>query len=60
MRALFADLPEALTATMEIADSCTFCPSELRYRYPSEWIPEGHTAQSYLEALTWAGAMERG
>ena len=56
MRALFEDLPEALSATVEIADQCTFCASELRYRYPSEWIPQPHTAQSYLEELVWKGA----
>jgi error-prone DNA polymerase len=59
MQKLFSDLPEALLNTVKIAESCTFCPSELRYRYPSEWIPQGHTAQSYLEELTWTGAQER-
>jgi len=59
MQLLFKDLPEALAATMEIADQCTFCPSELRYRYPSEWIPKEHTAQSYLEKITWEGAKGR-
>lgn len=59
MRALFKDLPEAIDATLTIAERCTFCPSELKYRYPSEWIPSQHTAQSYLEELTWAGARKR-
>jgi error-prone DNA polymerase len=59
MKKLFADLPEALTRTLEIAESCTFSPSELRYRYPSEWIPAGESAQSHLEKLTWKGARER-
>lgn len=59
MRELFRDLPEALHATLEIAASCVFSPSELRYRYPSEWIPAGHSAQSYLEAETWKGAERR-
>ncbi|MSR84602.1 MAG: DNA polymerase III subunit alpha [Candidatus Latescibacteria bacterium] len=59
MAQLFADLPEALRNTEAIAESCTFCPSELRYRYPSEWIPARHTAQSYLEERVWAGARER-
>ncbi|MGZ3695493.1 MAG: error-prone DNA polymerase [Bdellovibrionota bacterium] len=59
MRALFSDLPEALEASLEIADQCTFCPSELKYRYPSEWIPQQHSAQSYLEELTWKGAEAR-
>lgn len=59
MRGLFRDLPQAIHNTLKIADSCTFSPSELRYRYPSEWIPEGHTAQSYLEELTWKGVKSR-
>jgi error-prone DNA polymerase len=59
MAALFKDLPEALEASVRIAEACTFSPAELRYRYPSEWIPAHHTAQSYLEELTWKGARER-
>ncbi len=59
MQRLFHDLPEALAATMEIAEQCTFCPSELRYRYPSEWIPASHTANSYLRTLVAKGAQER-
>jgi error-prone DNA polymerase len=63
MRALFCQLEEplrrAVDQTLEVADQCTFCPSELKYRYPSEWIPADHTAQSYLEELTWKGAESR-
>ena len=44
---------------MRIGDSCTFCPSELRYYYPDEWIPSGHSSQTYIEELTWKGARER-
>ncbi len=59
MQLLFKDLPEALSATLEISEQCTFCPSELRYRYPSEWIPKEYSSQSYLEHLTWEGARGR-
>ena len=59
MNHLFRDLPQALRASAEIAEACTFHPSELRYRYPSEWIPAGHTAQSYLRQLTYEGAQQR-
>ncbi|MBI3544251.1 MAG: PHP domain-containing protein [Deltaproteobacteria bacterium] len=59
MQRLFRHLPEALRATLEIAESCTFSPSELRYRYPSEWIPAGLTAQGHLEQLVWDGAKTR-
>ncbi|MEW6055457.1 MAG: error-prone DNA polymerase [Bdellovibrionota bacterium] len=59
MRRLFADLPEAITNTLVVAESCAFSPSELRYCYPSEWIPQGETAQSYLVKLVWEGAKKR-
>lgn len=59
MRSLFRDMPSAIEATLEIAERCTFSLSELSYQYPSEWIPKGHTAQSYLEHLAWKGAHER-
>jgi error-prone DNA polymerase len=59
MAALFKDLPEAIAATEEIAAQCSFSPAELSYRYPSEWIPEGHTPQSWLEHLTLEGARRR-
>jgi error-prone DNA polymerase len=59
MRRLFQDMPEAIARTADIARSCTFRPSELRYRYPSEWIPAGETAQSHLEKLVRQGAAER-
>jgi error-prone DNA polymerase len=59
MKKLFSDMPSALANSVKIAESCTFSPKELRYRYPSEWIPKGQTAQSYLEELTWTGAKER-
>lgn len=59
MRILFKDQPVALENTLLIADSCTFSPSELRYRYPSEWIPKNHTAFSYLTELTLNLSKER-
>ncbi len=59
MAALFPDLPEALARTVEVAESCTFSPAELRYRYPSEWIPGGHTAQSWMEHLVREGCRTR-
>ena len=49
----------ALRYSRDLADSCLFDFSELRYRYPKEMIPDGHTAQSYLESMTWKAAHER-
>jgi error-prone DNA polymerase len=59
MAQLFADMPDALHRTMEIAERCTFSFSEIRYRYPSEWIPKGISAQNYMEELVWKGAKWR-
>lgn len=58
MRQLFSDLPEAVALTAEIADSCQFNLKEIRYSYPHEFIPEGHTPQSYLRELVYQKAQE--
>ena len=55
----YRDFQPALTKTLELAESCTFSPSELRYRYPSEWIPSGFSAQTYLEHLVWTHVTDR-
>ena len=56
--------PDWLATTLRIADSCTFSLSELRYEYPEEVVPAGHTPTSWLRELTeqglrrrWPGAM---
>jgi error-prone DNA polymerase len=49
---------QAINNSKLLAERCHFSFSELRYRYPKEMIPPGHTAQSYLTALTWSGAHE--
>jgi error-prone DNA polymerase len=59
MKLLFKDMPQAIKNTLIISESCTFSMSELKYRYPSEWIPQGKTSESYLEELVWAGATQR-
>jgi error-prone DNA polymerase len=52
--------PEALLAeTMRIAARCTFTLDQLRYHYPSELVPEGHTGASWLRQLTEKGALWR-
>ena len=56
---LFKDHPEWVYQTQEIAQGCQFSLNELRYRYPSEWIPQNHTPQSYLASLVWKGALTR-
>jgi len=52
----YSEFLPAVRKTIELAERCIFSPSELRYRYPSEWIPEGFNGQSYLEHLVWTRA----
>jgi error-prone DNA polymerase len=59
MAELFHDYPRAITATREIADRCEFTLNDLGYRFPDYPLPRGETADSYLRALTMAGARER-
>ena len=59
MARLFSHLPEALNNTAVISEQITFSMDQLRYRYPSEWIPENYTADQYLRKLTYQGANKR-
>jgi error-prone DNA polymerase len=49
----------ALQETLRIAGLCTFSLDELRYEYPDEVVPPGHTATSYLRSETYIGAHRR-
>jgi DNA polymerase III alpha subunit len=50
---------ELIAETMRIADRCDFDLDTLRYEYPSEIVPQHHTATSYLRELTEAGLKNR-
>ena len=56
---LFADHPDAIRRTAAIAETCRFSLDELRYEYPAEPVPSGHTPQQELVRLTMEGAGER-
>jgi error-prone DNA polymerase len=56
---LFADDPAAVARTREVADRCTFSLAELRYRYPSERLPDGTGSSEWLRHLTFKGARRR-
>ena len=48
-----------LEQSCQIAKRCTFSLEELQYQYPSELVPEGETASSYLAKLVSSGAKLR-
>ena len=51
--------PEWLEASVAIAGRCAFSLGELKYEYPREIVPEGHTPTTWLRALTEAGVKRR-
>jgi error-prone DNA polymerase len=51
--------PELLAESVAIAERCRFCLDELKYEYPSELVPEGHTPASWLRQLTGEGLQRR-
>ncbi|NVD72955.1 error-prone DNA polymerase [Duganella sp. BJB1802] len=51
--------PQALAETLNILQQCKFSLSELRYEYPHELVPPGHTPGSYLRQEVYAGAQRR-
>jgi error-prone DNA polymerase len=56
---LFADAPDAVARTREVAARCAFGLGELRYRYPSERLPGGTTSAAHLRQLAYDGAARR-
>ena len=53
---LFVDDPAAVARTLEVAERCRFSLDEIRYRYPSERLPDGTTSAQWLRQLTLKGA----
>jgi error-prone DNA polymerase len=51
--------PDLLAETLRIAERCRFSLEELRYTYPRELVPDGHTPASWLRVLTEEGARWR-
>jgi len=48
-----------LAETLRIAERCNFSLDSLRYDYPDEIVPEGHTPASHLRELTERGLIRR-
>ncbi|HET7237225.1 MAG TPA: DNA polymerase III subunit alpha, partial [Actinomycetota bacterium] len=60
MRALFAERPDLLTASLEIAGSCAFDLDLRRVRFPDFPTPPGRSASSVLAERCWRGLERRG
>jgi len=55
----FRDYPEALRASLAIAERCTFSLRDLQHQYPEEYVIPGRTAQAALSTLAWNGLRQR-
>ena len=57
---IFKDYPEAISKTLRIAEQCAFdLSTDLGYNLPEPAVPEGYTAESYLERLCFEAALRR-
>jgi error-prone DNA polymerase len=59
MARLFADLPQALAATVDLSHRLEFTLEDLGYRFPEYPLPPGETPASLLRHATWNGAKAR-
>jgi len=59
MARLFADLPEAVAASAELAERLDFTLANLGYRFPEYPLPPGETPSSFLRHISWNGARAR-
>jgi error-prone DNA polymerase len=59
LAALYADDPAALERSAEIDRLCNFSLADIRYRYPSERLPDGSTSSQWLRTLVEEGAHVR-
>jgi error-prone DNA polymerase len=59
MQQLFADLPEAISNTVELSNRLEFTLNDLGYEFPRYPVPEGETMDSFLRARTWEGFRNR-
>jgi error-prone DNA polymerase len=59
MSRLFADLPRALAAGVELSHRLEFTLEDLGYRFPEYPLSPGETPSSFLRHVTWNGAKAR-
>ena len=59
MAALFADAPDAIHRTVELADRLQFTMADLGYRFPDYPAPPGETQATFLRKIAEVGARDR-
>ena len=59
MQQLFADLPEAISNTVELSNRLEFTLDKLGYEFPRYPVPEGETMDSFLRQQAWIGFRNR-
>jgi error-prone DNA polymerase len=59
MQQLFADLPEAISNTVELSSRLEFTLNDLGYEFPRYPVPEGETMNSFLRERAWEGFRNR-
>lgn len=59
LRDIFAEFPDALDATEEIAEQCRFEFPLRQWRFPTLDLPSGHTPTEEMQTLVLAGVAQR-
>ena len=59
MQEYFKDVPEAIENTQKIVEACNLKIELGKTKLPTFPLPEGKTAEGYLEELCWAGIEKR-
>ncbi len=59
MAALFAEVPETLSQTLEIAEKCNLKIELGVNKFPAYTVPEGETREGYLRRLCYEGLAKR-
>jgi error-prone DNA polymerase len=59
MERRFAAFPDAVRASADVAERCTFSLRELSYQYPDEIVMTGRSPQEALERLTRAALADK-
>jgi error-prone DNA polymerase len=59
MAALFADVPEAIANTTELASRLAFTMCDLGYQFPIYPTPNGESQIEFLRARAWDGMLHR-